>query len=68
MRNAHLEKSDRNQRIRKLLTGGRTQTEVAREFNISVQRVNDLVAKFISRGLLEKTEKSFVIPKGRTPK
>ena len=63
MRNAHLEKLDRNQRIRRLLADGRTQTEVAKEFNITVQRVNDLVQKWLWRGLLEKTEKGFVIPK-----
>jgi len=63
MRNSHLEKLDRNQRIKELLASGWSQTKVAKEYNISVQRVNDLVRKWIWRGLLKKTEKGFVIPK-----
>ena len=68
MRNSHLEKSKRNQRIRRLLAAGWTQTMVAEEYSISVQRVNDLVARFISRRLLKKTKNGFVIPKGRAKK
>ncbi|MBI1755028.1 hypothetical protein HYR65_01965, partial [Candidatus Azambacteria bacterium] len=68
MKNSHLEKSKRNQQIRKLLTGGRTQAEVAREFNITVQRLNQLVQKWEWQGLLERNEQGFALPaKGRTP-
>lgn len=65
MRNTHLEKSERNQRIRRLLAAGWTQTKIAEEYNISVQRVNDLIIRFVSRGLLKKTKNGFVIFKGR---
>lgn len=68
MHNSHLEKSKRNQQIRQLLAAGRTQSEIAIKYNISVQRVNDLVARFISRRLLKKTKNGFVIDKGRAKK
>ena len=68
MKNSHLEKLKRNQRIRQLLATGWTQSKIAEEYNISVQRVNDLVAKFTSRRLLKKTKNGFVIPKGRAKK
>ena len=68
MKNSHLEKSERNQRIRRLLATGWTQTKVAEEYSISVQRVNDLVARFTSRRLLKKTKNGFVILKGRAKK
>ena len=68
MHNSHLEKSKRNQQIRQLLAAGWTQSEVAEKYNISVQRVNDLVARFISRRLLKKTKNGFVIAKGRAKK
>ncbi len=67
MKNHHLAKTDRNQRIMKLLASGWTQTQIAKEFNITVQRVNDLVQKWMWRRLLEKTEDGFAMPKGRTP-
>jgi transposase-like protein len=68
MKNSHLEKSNRNQRIRKLLASGTSQAEVAREFNITPQRLNQLVQKWIWQGLFERTEEGFVISeKGRTP-
>jgi len=51
MRNSHLEKSKRNQRIRRFLAAGWTQTKIAEEYNISVQRVNNLVARFRLRRL-----------------
>lgn len=67
MKNAHLAKSDRNKEMIKQLASGRTQSQVAKEFNITAQRVNDLVQKWLWRGLLEKTEDGFAMPKGRTP-
>jgi len=68
MKNSHLEKSKRNQQIRRLLAGGRTQAEIAREFNITVQRLNQLVQKWEWQGLLERNEQGFAMPsKGRTP-
>lgn len=68
MRNSHLEKSKRNQQIRELLASGKSQVEIAREFNITPQRLNQLVQKWQWQGLLEKTEGGFAIPKkGRTP-
>ncbi len=68
MKNHHLAKTDRNQRIMKLLASGWTQTQIAKEFNITAQRVNDLVQKWMWRGLLEKTEDGFALPKkGRIP-
>ena len=68
MHNSHLEKSKRNQRIRRFLAAGWTQTKIAEEYNISVQRVNNLIIRFISRRLLKKTKNGFVIPKGRAKK
>ena len=62
MRNSHLEKSKRNQQIKKLLASGRTQAEVAREFNITVQRLNQLVQKWVWQGLLERNEEGFAMP------
>lgn len=68
MKNSHLEKSERNQRIRELLAKSWSQPKIAEAFGITVQRVNDLVQKWVWRGLLEKTEDGFVLPKkGRTP-
>jgi len=68
MRNSHLEKSKRNQQIRKLLASGRTQAEVAKRFRISGQRLNQLVQKWEWQGLLERNEEWFALPeKGRTP-
>lgn len=68
MRNSHLEKSKRNQQIRKLLASGKSQAEIAREFNITPQRLGQLVEKWVWQGLLERTEEGFAIPeKGRTP-
>ena len=68
MKNSHLEKSERNQRIRELLTKDWSQPKIAEAFGITVQRVNDLVQKWVWRGLLEKTEDGFAMPaKGRTP-
>lgn len=68
MKNSHLEKSKRNQQIRKLLTSGKSQAEIAREFNITPQRLGQLVEKWVWQGLLERTEEGFAIPeKGRTP-
>lgn len=64
--NKHLEKTERNERIRELLVSGWSQSQVAREYNVTVQRVNMLVDRFIRQGLLEKTKKGFVIPKGRS--
>lgn len=66
MKNNHLEKTDRNQKIRELLIKGWTQGQVAREFNITIQRVNDLVQKWMWRGLLKKTKRGFAMPKSRT--
>lgn len=59
MKNAHLAKSDRNGQMIKQLAAGRTQSQVAKEFNITAQRVNGLVQKWLWRGLLEKTEDGF---------
>ena len=59
VKNSHLAKSKRNQRIKRLLVNGWKQAEVAKEFNITVQRINDLVQKWIWRGLLVKTEQGF---------
>ncbi len=68
MKNSHLEKSKRNQQIRKLLASGKSQAEVAREFNITPQRLGQLVQKWEWQGLLERNEERFAIPaKGRTP-
>ena len=68
MKNSHLEKSKRNQQIRKLLASGKTQAEVAKRFQVSGQRLNQLVQKWMWQGLLEKTEDGFALPKkGRTP-
>jgi transposase len=68
MKNAHLAKSDRNGQMIKQLAAGRTQSQVAKEFNITAQRVNGLVQKWLWRGLLEKTGDGFAIPqKGRLP-
>lgn len=68
MKNSHLTKSDRNQQIRKLLASGKSQAEIAREFNITPQRLGQLVEKWKGQGLLERTEEGFAIPaKGRTP-
>ncbi len=67
MKNAHLAKSDRNERMIKQLASGRPQSEVAKEFNVTAQRVNGLVQKWLWRGLLEKTEEGFAMPKGRMP-
>lgn len=61
MKNSHLAKSERNQGIIKLLVRGWTQANIATEFNLSIQRVNDLVAKQFARGLLRKTKKGFVL-------
>ena len=65
MKNKHLEKTERNQRIRDLLVDGWTQTQVAREYNVTVQRVSMLVDRFLRQGLLVKTENGFAVPKGR---
>lgn len=61
VKNSHLAKSERNQRIKRLLAKGWKQAEVAKEFNITVQRINDLVQKWIWRGLLVKTEQGFAM-------
>ena len=67
MKNSHLEKSERNQRIRELLAKSWSQPKIAKAFGITVQRVNDLVQKWVWRGLLEKTKDGFSLPKkGRT--
>ena len=67
MKNSHLEKSERNQQIRILLTSGKSQAEIAKEFNITPQRLGQLVQKWQWQGLLEKTEEGFALPaKGRT--
>ena len=67
MKNSHLEKSKRNQQIRELLTSGRSQAEIAKRFNITPQRLGQLVQKWMWQGLLTKKE-GFAIPaKGRTP-
>ena len=63
MKNSHLEKSERNQQIRKLLVSGKSQVEIAKEFNITPQRLGQLVQKWQWQGLLEKTEGGFAIPK-----
>jgi transposase-like protein len=66
MRNTHLEKSKRNGQIRKMLASGTSQAEVAREFNITPQRLNQLVQKWQWQGLLERNEQGFAMPqKGR---
>ena len=49
MKNSHLEKSERNQRIRELLTKDWSQPKIAEAFGITVQRVNDLVLDRIPR-------------------
>ena len=68
MKNSHLEKSKRNQQIRILLVSGKSQAEIAREFNITPQRLGQLVQKWEWQGLLERNEEGFAIPaKGRTP-
>ena len=68
MKNSHLAKSERNQQIRKLLASGKSQAEVAREFNITPQRLGQLVQKWEWQQLLERNEQGFAIPtKGRTP-
>ena len=68
MKNSHLAKSERNQQIRKLLASGKSQAEVAREFNITPQRLGQLVQKWMWQGLLERNERDFAMPsKGRTP-
>ena len=68
MKNSHLEKSKRNQQIRKLLASGKSQAEIAREFNVTPQRLNQLVQKWMWQGLLERNERDFAMPsKGRTP-
>jgi len=60
MKNSHLEKSERNQQIRILLVSGKSQAEIAREFNITPQRLGQLVEKWQWQGLLEKTEEKGV--------
>jgi len=68
MKNSHLEKSERNQQIRILLASGKSQAEIAKEFNITPQRLGQLVQKWEWQGLLERNEEGFAIPaKGRTP-
>lgn len=68
MKNSHLEKSKRNGQIRKLLASGVSQAEVAREFNITPQRLHQLVQKWEWQGLLERNKQGFAMPaKGRTP-
>jgi transposase-like protein len=68
MKNSHLTKSKRNQQIRKLLASGVSQAEVAREFNITPQRLNQLVQKWQWQGLLERSEQGFAMPaKGLSP-
>ena len=68
MKNSHLEKSKRNQQIRILLASGKSQAEIAKEFNITPQRLGQLVQKWEWQGLLERKEQGFVMPaKGRTP-
>jgi len=68
MKNSHLEKSERNQQIRILLASGKSQAEIAKEFNITPQRLGQLVQKWEWQGLLERNEQGFVLPaKGRTP-
>ena len=68
MKNSHLEKSERNQQIRKLLASGKSQVEIAKEFNITPQRLGQLVQKWEWQGLLERNEEGFAMPaKGRTP-
>ena len=68
MRNSHLEKSKRNQQIRKLLASGKSQAEVSREFNITPQRLSQLVQKWMGQCLFEKNEHGFAVPaKGRIP-
>ncbi len=67
MKNSHLEKSKRNQQIRELLASGKSQAEIARRFNITPQRLGQLVQKWMWQGLLE-TKQGFAMPaKGRTP-
>ena len=68
MKNSHLEKSKRNQQIRILLVSGKSQAEIAKEFNITPQRLGQLVQKWEWQGLLERNEQGFAMPaKGRTP-
>ena len=68
MKNSHLEKSERNQQIRILLASGKSQAEIAKEFNITPQRLGQLVQKWEWQGLLERNEQGFAMPaKGRTP-
>jgi len=62
MKNSHLEKTERNKIIRDLLVNGYSQSQVARECGITVQRVNMLVDRFIRNGLLEKTKDGFTTP------
>ncbi len=67
MKNSHLEKSERNKIIREFLVSGRSQSQVARECGITVQRVNMLVDRFIRQGLLVKTDKGFITPEKVDP-
>jgi len=68
MKNSHLEKSERNQQIRILLASGKSQAEIAKEFNITPQRLGQLVQKWEWQGLLERNEEGFaMLAKGRTP-
>ena len=68
MKKISSEKLKRNQQIRKLLAEGRVQAEIAREFNITPQRLNQLVQKWGWQGLLERTEDGFAIPEKGQPK
>ena len=68
MKNKHSEKTKRNQQIRILLASGKSQAEIAKEFNITPQRLGQLVQKWEWQGLLERNEEGFAMPaKGRTP-
>ncbi len=68
MKNSHLEKSKRNQQIRELLANGKSQAEIARRFNITPQRLGQLVQKWEWQQLLERNEQGFaILAKGRIP-
>jgi len=42
MKNSHLKKSERNQQIRILLVSGKSQAEIAKEFNVTPPRLGQL--------------------------
>ncbi len=54
MKNTHLAKNERNNKIKELRKKGWSQKRIANEYNISIQRVSEILKRFKIKKLLAK--------------